>query len=78
MATTENESELHTGGFMPTVNDLVAGVAVIGAYVTRYGVLAEGQTPSLLLQFSTDLLIPLLGAVWLLAVPVCQVVQKVR
>jgi hypothetical protein len=73
MATTE-----HTAGIMPAVNDIVAGVAIAFAYVVRFGTVAEGQAAGLPLRVTTDLLLPLIGAVWLLVVPTYQVCQKVR
>lgn len=61
----------YTRGVVPSVNDIVAGLAVTGAYVTRFGVVAEGVSgPWLLpLYLTTDVVLPILGAIWLLALP---------
>jgi len=67
----------HTQGFLPTVNDTVAILAIMGVYLTRFGVVAEGQSANFLLQLTTDFLLPLFGAMWLLAVPTYQVYRKV-
>lgn len=71
----------HTAGMVPAVNDIVAGFAVLGAYVTRYGVVAEGVPTTWWhapLLVTTDLLLPLLGAVWLLAMPTWALYQRVE
>ena len=73
-------TETHTEGIAPAVNDLLAGGVVGAAYVTRYAVLAEQVERAwwhLPLFLATDLLIPLLGAVWLLAVPTWMLYQRV-
>jgi hypothetical protein len=44
--------------------------------VTRFGTVAEGQSPGLLLEVTTDLLLPLLGAVWLLVVPMWTLYER--
>lgn len=71
--------EPHTSGILPATNDLIAGAAVLGAYITRFGALAEGVGPSpwlLPLYLTTDLLLPLLGALWFVAVPMYRVYQN--
>ena len=52
-------------------------MVVAFAYVVRFGTLAEGQAAGLPLRVTTDLLLPLIGAVWLLVVPTYQVYKKV-
>ena len=75
-----SETRLSTEGMVPAVNDLVAGLAIIGAYVTRYGVIAEGVAGEwwlLPLILTTDLLLPLLGGIWLLLVPTYSVYRRI-
>jgi hypothetical protein len=73
-------SEHPTAGLMPATNDLLAFVAVVGAYITRFGVLAEGAMAwwYLPLVLTTDMLLPLLGGLWLVGVPLWQVWQRYR
>jgi hypothetical protein len=73
MATSE-----HTAGLVPAVNDLLAATVILGVYIVRFGTVDEGVAPGLPLRVTTDLLLPLLGGVWLLAVPTVQVVQRLR
>lgn len=67
------------GGVVPPTNDLVAGLVILGTYITRYGILAEGvegvwwHVPLIL---TTDLVIPLAAALWLLVVPVWTVWKR--
>jgi hypothetical protein len=74
MGTTERSY----GGVLPTTNDLAAGVAIAAVYITRWGVVAEGGSPWWVLAIATDLILPVLAAVWLLCVPTYQVVERVR
>jgi hypothetical protein len=71
-------SEAYTAGIIPAVNDLVAIVAVVGAYITRFGVLAEGASAwwHLPLFLTTDFLLPLLAGVWFVGVPVYRSVRN--
>jgi len=69
----------HTAGLLPAVNDIVAILAISGVYLTRFGMLAEGVEPGLVhlpLLLTTDLVLPVAAAAWLLAVPVWQVVTR--
>jgi len=66
----------YTAGLIPAVNDLAAGISICGAYITRFGLLAEGVASTwwhLPLLLTTDLILPVLAAVWLLGVPVWKV-----
>jgi hypothetical protein len=76
MATTES----YGAGLMPATNDLAALLAICGAYITRFGVVAEGVAAwwHLPLVVTTDLLLPVLAGVWLLVVPVYQVWESRR
>ena len=72
-------SEAHTTrGIMPSVNDLVAGMCVFFAYVTRFGIVESGSEGwhMALLVVTTDFLLPLLGACWLLALPTWQLYNR--
>jgi hypothetical protein len=71
-------SDYTTAGIMPAVNDIVAVLAIAGAYVTRFGTVAEGEPPGILLEVTTDLLLPLCGAVWLLVVPMWTLWERSR
>lgn len=65
-------------GLVPSTNDLIAAGAVFLAYVIRFGSIAEGVDATPWLTLTTDCLIPLLAAVWLLAVPTYQLCTHVR
>lgn len=71
-------SESYTAGIMPAVNDLVAIVAVLGAYVTRFGVVAEGVESwwHLPLFLTTDAVLPLLAGAWFVGVPLYRTVWQ--
>lgn len=74
-------SNSYTRGLMPAVNDLLAVAVVLSVYVVRFGTVAEGVEPSLALvplYLTTDLLLPLLGATWLLAMPTVQLWQRLQ
>lgn len=75
MATSERPG--YTAGFMPAVNDLLAVGVVFALYVTRWGLLAEGESAGLFIQFTADFLVPVLGAVWLLAVPTLSLYERI-
>lgn len=75
-----SEQRVSTEGMAPAVNDIVAGLVIIAAYVTRYGVIGEGVAGEwwlLPLILTTDLLLPLLGAIWLLLVPTYSVYRRI-
>ena len=69
MATTEHVE--HTAGVIPSVNDLVAGGVILLTYAIRVGVVEEGRESPLYLGLyaTTDVILPLLAGLWLLAVP---------
>lgn len=71
-------SEHTTTGIAPAVNDIIAGLVIVAAYVTRFGVITEGTGAwwHVPLFVTTDFLLPLLGGVWLLGVPVWQLYQR--
>lgn len=73
-----NTAEGHTAGMVPAVNDIVAALALVAVYVVRVGHVAEGTAVPLPLQVATDVVVPVLAAVWLLVVPVWQVVRHVE
>lgn len=74
---TDTQPTTVTPGMLPTINDLAAGLAILLVYVTRFGTVTEGVAAPPYLTVTTDLLLPLLGALWLLVVPTYQVIQKV-
>lgn len=79
MATSERR--ISTNGFMPAVNDIVAFGAMFGAYVVRFGTVAEGISGEMWLIpliLTTDLVLPILGAIWLLGVPVYQMYRRLQ
>ena len=65
-----------TRGVVPAVNDIVAALVILGAYVVRIGMVAEETRWAWWhagLFTVTDVLLPLLAGVWLLGVPVWSV-----
>jgi len=81
MATNNEQPTVTTTGMVPAVNDLIAGIAILGAYVTRYGVIAEGIDGGwwlIPLILTTDLILPILGAIWLLAVPTWSLYRRIE
>lgn len=76
MATTDT----HTAGIAPSINDLVATVAILGAYLVRVGTVVEATSAAWVwpLVLVTDVVLPLLAAVWLLVVPTYSVVTRIR
>jgi hypothetical protein len=80
MATSERVLE-HNGGLMPSVNSLAAAGILFLTYVARFGVIYEDIEPDLLylpLYLTTDLILPVLAAAWLLGVPTAMLVEKIR
>lgn len=71
-------SEMATRGVVPAINDIAAALAVLAVYVVRFGTVAEGGSPGLALTVTTDFIVPVLAAVWLLVVPVYRVVRAVE
>jgi hypothetical protein len=67
-----------TAGVVPAINDVVAGVILVGVYLVRIGYVAEGMTGPWYLAVMTDVVVPLLAAVWLLVVPTVRVLAYVR
>ena len=81
MATNNDQQTVATTGMMPAVNDLIAGAVVLGAYITRYGTIAEGVAGEwwlIPLILTTDLVLPLLGAIWILAVPTWSLYRRIE
>jgi hypothetical protein len=66
----------HATGVLPPINDIVAGIAMFFAYVVRFGVITEGVGGWWGLRVTTDVILPVLGAVWLLVVPTAQVLKR--
>jgi hypothetical protein len=69
-----------TRGVVPAVNDIVAALVILGAYVVRIGIVAEGTGWAwwhLGLFAVTDVVLPILAGVWLLGVPVYSVWKRV-
>jgi hypothetical protein len=57
---------------------MVAALAITAAYVVRVGHVVEGVPVPVWLSVTTDFLVPLCAAAWLLLVPVYKVVMHVR
>ncbi len=75
MATTNR----YTAGIIPATNDIIGAVAVVGTYITRFGLVAEGVEPAwwhLPLLLTTDMLLPLLAGLWFVGVPVFRTVTE--
>lgn len=79
MATSERR--LATEGLAPASNDIIASVAIVGAYIARFGTIAEGVAgdPWLIpLVVTTDFLLPVLGAVWMLMIPAWSIYRRIE
>jgi hypothetical protein len=68
MATTEF-IDRKRAGILPWVNDLVAVGVLFFVYVVRIGFVEEGVRAPWWLSVTTDAVLPVLAAVWLLVVP---------
>ena len=77
---TESAQAINTG-IVPSLNGLVAAAVILGTYVTRYGVVYEGVDAGvwlLPLYLTTDLILPVLAAAWLLGLPTAMLAEKIR
>lgn len=80
MTTTDSRRSLNSG-IAPSLNGIVAGLSLFFVYVIRIGTIEESLDPSLWLLpliLTTDFVVPLLAAIWLLAVPTWRVYEAVR
>lgn len=60
-----SQSDMHTGGLLPAINDLVAIAVLLVVYLIRFAALSDQYEVTWYLIVTTDLVIPLIAAIWL-------------
>ena len=68
----------HTAGILPSINDAMAIAVLLATYMVRIAATGPGVDAPWFLYVTTDMLIPMLAAIWLFAAATYTVVRRLR